>query len=278
LPIKIRRDTKFTDSLLKNLKQRYEERKKDRIGNAPIHISDILPSTCLRKQYYSRVFPEKDEINEQTLNHFIRGEASEYAISQLANMGVSQVDLDFEGLVAHPDIMNEHQIVELKDTVSGKRFDITDQIFKSYLRQLLYYLVITGIENGILSIRYSAKELKWNRTDNYGDHYLRPKDARNPGIESWTVHLPKDDLTREIFKNEIIRRKNLLVKAIELKNVSILPRLIEPIKSKKCPFCPYYDICNNVDGETQESAEMAFEKDLLDISGVLDYMPIAEDR
>ena len=134
MPIKIRRDTKFTDSLLKNLRQRYEERKKDRIGNAPIHVSDILPSTCLRKQYYSRIFPEKDQIDEQTLNHFIRGEASEYAISQLANMGVSQVDLDFEGLVAHPDIMNEHQIVELKDTVSGKRFDITDQIFKCFHR------------------------------------------------------------------------------------------------------------------------------------------------
>jgi CRISPR/Cas system-associated exonuclease Cas4 (RecB family) len=278
LPIKIRRDIKFTESLLNNLRQRYEERKQDRIGNSPIHVSDILPSTCIRKQYYSRVFPEKDQISEETLNHFIRGEASEFAISQLANIGISQADLDFEGLVAHPDIMGENQIVELKDTVSGKRLDITDQTFKSYLRQLLYYLVITGIENGIISIRYSAKELRWNRTDNYGEHYLRPKDARNPGIESWSVHLPKDDLTRDILKNEIIRRKNLLLKAIESKDAAILPRLIEPMKSRKCPFCPYYDTCHNVDGETQESAEMAAERDLLDISGVIDYRPIAENK
>lgn len=278
MPIKIRRDIQFTESLLNNLRQRYEERKQDRIGNSPIHVSDILPSTCIRKQYYSRVYPEKDQISEETLNHFIRGEASEFAISQLANIGISQADLDFEGLVAHPDIMGENQIVELKDTVSGKRLDITDQTFKSYLRQLLYYLVITGIENGIISIRYSAKELRWNRTDNYGEHYLRPKDARNPGIESWAVHLPKDDLTRDILKNEIIRRKNLLLKAIESKDAAILPRLIEPMKSRKCPFCPYYDICNNVDGETQESAEMATERDLLDISGVIDYKPIAENK
>lgn len=278
MPIKIRRDIKFTESLLNNLRQRYEERKQDRIGNSPIHVSDILPTTCIRKQYYSRVFPEKDQISEETLNHFIRGEASEFAISQLANIGISQADLDFEGLVAHPDIMGENQIVELKDTVSGKRLDITDQTFKSYLRQLLYYLVITGIENGIISIRYSAKELRWNRTDNYGEHYLRPKDARNPGIESWSVHLPKDDLTRDILKNEIIRRKNLLLKAIESKDAAILPRLIEPMKSRKCPFCPYYDTCHNVDGETQESAEMAAERDLLDISGVIDYRPIAENK
>src|SRR4029078_8880594 len=136
MAIKIRRDTKFTELLLNALRQRYEERKKERIGNAPIHVSDILPSTCIRKQYYSRVFQEKNPIADESLHHFIRGEASEFAISQLADIGISQADLEFEGLIAHPDIMSENQIVELKDTVSGKRLDITDATFRSYLRQL----------------------------------------------------------------------------------------------------------------------------------------------
>ncbi len=52
------------------------------------------------------------------------------------DIGISRADLEFEGLIAHPDIMSENQIVELKDTVSGKRLDITDATFKSYLRQL----------------------------------------------------------------------------------------------------------------------------------------------
>jgi hypothetical protein len=276
MTIKIRRDEKFSKLLIDNLRQRYEENKKSRIGNAPIHVSDILPSTCIRKQYYSRIFPEKDPIAEETLNHFIRGEASEYALTKLADIGISQADLNFEGLIGHPDIMNEDQIVELKDTVGGKRLDITDQTFRSYLRQLLYYLVITGIEKGIISIRYSTRELRWNKTDEKGDHYIRPKDARNPGIESWSVYLPKDDLTRDIFKNEMIRRKNLLIRAIESRNADILPRLVDPMKSKKCPFCPFNDICFNVDGETQETVEMAAEKDILDISGVIDYKPFTE--
>jgi hypothetical protein len=276
MTIKIRRDTKFTELLLNALRQRYEERKKERIGNAPIHVSDILASTCIRKQYYSRVFPEKNPIADESLHHFIRGEASEFAISQLADIGISQADLEFEGLIAHPDIMSQNQIVELKDTVNGKRLDITDATFRSYLRQLLYYLVITGIENGILSIRYSTKEFRWNKSDENGDHYLRPKDAKNPGIESWSVHLPKDDLSRDILKNEMIRRKNLLVRAIESQNAAILPRLVEPMKSMRCPFCPFFDICQRVDGETQESVEMALEKDLLDISGVLDFKPVIE--
>jgi len=70
----------------------------------------------------------------------------------------------------------------------------------------------------------------------------------------------RDDISREILKNEIVRRKNLLIRAIETQNAAILPRLIEPLKSKKCPFCPFNDICFNVDGETQEAAAMATEK------------------
>lgn len=278
MTIKIRKDTKFTDLLLNSLRKRYEERKQERIGNAPIHVSDILPSTCIRKQYYARVFPDKDPIGEESMHHFIRGEASEFAISRLADLGISQADLKFDGLVAHPDIMNENLIVELKDTLSGKRLDITDSTFLSYLRQLLYYLVITGIENGIISIRYSTKELRWFGSDEKGDRYLRPKDGKGPGIESWSIYLPKDDMIRDLLKNEMSRRKNLLIKALEYHKPSILPRLVEPAKSKKCPICPFLEICHNVDGETQEAVEMALEKDFLDISGIIDFKPVMEDR
>ena len=97
-------------------------------------------------------------------------------------MGVAQAELEMDGLIAHPDIMNEKKgegggeatavkakeqsvIVELKDTVNGRRLDITDQKFTSYLRQLLYYLVMTGIEKGIISIRYNTRELRWIKSD-----------------------------------------------------------------------------------------------------------------
>ena len=276
MAIKIRRDSSFTETLLSNLRKYYEDKKESRIGNAPVHVSDILPSTCIRKQYYSRLNADKDIINEDSLHHFIRGESSEFAITRMTNTGIAQADLNFEGLVAHPDIMTEDQIVELKDTISGKRLDLTDQQFRSYLRQLLYYLVITGLEKGIISIRYAIGELKWVKSDENGEHYIRPKNSKNPGIESWSVYLPKNDLTRDILKNEIIRRKNLFQYALKSQDATILPRLVEPMKSIKCPHCPFYDLCYNRDGETQEAIEMAAEKDLLDISGVLDYRPIFE--
>ena len=127
-----------------------------------------MPSTCIRKQYFGRKNPELDKISSESVQHFIRGESSEAAITSLADMGVSQMDSDMDCLIAHPDIMNQDQIVELKDTLRNKRLGIYYYQFKSYVRQLLYYLVITGIEKGIISIRYNNRELKWIKTDSDG--------------------------------------------------------------------------------------------------------------
>jgi CRISPR/Cas system-associated exonuclease Cas4 (RecB family) len=273
MTITIRKDPAFTNLLQNNLKSRYEKRRRNVEDN--VHVSDILPSTCIRKQYFGRKKPELDEISSESVQHFIRGESSEAAITSLADMGVSQMDLDMDGLIAHPDIMNQDQIVELKDTLSNKRLGIYDHQFKSYVRQLLYYLVITEIEKGIISIRYNNRELKWIKTDSDGnDYFIRPKNSRAPEIESWSVFLPKDDIARELLKNEMVRRKTLFQKSLQESNVSILPRLKENMRSSKCPWCKFYDICMSKENdETKEAKEMVNEIDLLDINGFLDFKP-----
>ena len=273
MAIIIRKDSSFTDLLQNNLKNRYERRRRNVEDN--VHVSDILPSTCIRKQYFGRKNPELDEISSESVQHFIRGESSEAAITSLADMGISQMDLEMDGLIAHPDIMNQDQIVELKDTLSNKRLGIYDYQFKSYLRQLLYYLVITGIEKGIISIRYNNRELRWIKTDSEGnDYFIRPKNSRAPEIESWSVFLPKDDIARGLLKNEMIRRKNLFQKSLLESDVSILPRLKENIRNTKCPWCKFYDICMSKNNdEAQEAKDMVKEIDLLDISGLIDFKP-----
>ncbi|HZA07805.1 MAG TPA: hypothetical protein VE619_08885, partial [Nitrososphaeraceae archaeon] len=162
-------------------------------------------------------------------------------------------------------------IVELKDTINGRRLDFYDSTFRSYLRQLLYYLVMTGLEKGIISIRYNIKELRWIKSDSEGDYFFRPFDAKDVGIESWEVFLATGDIAREILKNEMVRRKNLFLKALEEGNVSILPRLIDDAKRTKCPRCQFYDKCINQDLETGEAREMAKEIDFLDITGVVNF-------
>ncbi len=275
MPIIIRPESEFTDLLKNNLRSRYEEKKKDRMGLAPIHVSDILPSSCIRKQYYSRIYPHEDPISDESIHHFVRGESSEFAITQLAKIGVAQAELQMDDIVAHPDIMDntsQKVIIELKDTVAGKRLDINDYTFRSYLRQLLYYLIMTGIENGIISIRYNIREMRLINKDETGEYFFRPTHAKDPGIESWSVNLPRDDITREILRNEMVLRKNMLVNALENHDVTILPRLTEPLKSSKCPKCPFYDRCYN-DIENEKALDIAQQTDLFDIRGVVDFKP-----
>ncbi len=264
----IRKNDEFTTLLQNKLKERYEQRR--RLDNK-VHVSDIIPTSCIRKQYYSRKYPELDVISNETVQHFVRGEASELVITSLADLGVSQSELEMDGLTGRPDIMNRDIIVELKDTMNTQRLNVTDDKFKSYLRQLLYYLVITGIEKGIISIKYNIKELKWVKSDSHGDYFFRPFNSKSPEIESWEIFLPGNDITREILKNEMIRRKNLFLKALENEDVTILPRLSEKIRDRKCPWCKFYEICmDSKNNETEEANEMANEIDIFDIPGVID--------
>ena len=264
--ITIQMNSEFTDLLLRNLLQIHNERTRE---GSTVHVSDILPSTCIRRQYYGRKFPQMAPLTNESVHHFVRGEASEFIITKLAGLGVSQVELNMDGLVAHPDMMGEDVVVELKDTVNGKHLDFSDPSFRAYLRQLLYYLTITGIEKGIISIRYNVKELHWIKRDEQGDYFFRPHDAKDVGIESWQVILPKDDIARELFKNEMARRKNLFLKALDENNPTILPRLAEEQRPMKCRWCEFYNKCMNEDSENDEAREMAREKDLLDIEALV---------
>ena len=93
----------------------------------------------------------------------MRGWSSEYVLVLLADIGKSQMELLFEDdLIARPDLMTESHfhrvksqgavftkkanvakiIVEFKDTKSFVRLKLDSKGFKSYNRQLLYYLAI----------------------------------------------------------------------------------------------------------------------------------------
>jgi hypothetical protein len=128
------------------------------------------------------------------------------------------------------------------------------------------------MEIGVISIRYNIKELRWIRRDSKGDYFFRPHDAKDVGIESWRIYLSKDDVVREILKNEMVRRKNLFLGALKNSDASILPRLPEKMRKKKCSHCPFYDRCMNQDQESEEAKKMASEIDLLDIRGIVNSL------
>ena len=67
MAIKIRKDPAFTDLLQSNLKTRYEKRR--RKIEDKVHVSDIIPSTSILKQYFGRTNTELDEISSESIQH-----------------------------------------------------------------------------------------------------------------------------------------------------------------------------------------------------------------
>jgi len=74
--------------------------------------------------------------------------------------------------------------------------------FKSYLRQLLYYLVISGYDTGILRIRCANyQRMVWIKRESQVGYYVCPRTKNQDGergmtgIESWTLILEKESLS-----------------------------------------------------------------------------------
>ncbi|HYP43461.1 MAG TPA: hypothetical protein VEQ18_05510, partial [Candidatus Nitrosocosmicus sp.] len=204
----------------------------------------------------------------------------EHVLVDLADIGVGQHELFFENdLIARPDLLsvspsdsNEQQqqqqqpknlIVEFKDTKSFERLTPENPKFKGYLRQLLYYLIISGFDAGVLCIRYaSSRKLQWIKRDEKGDYFFSPLvnnetgENKLPELETWTVILEKDSDIRELLKDEIRMRVSILRSALNSKNPMELPKVAE---EWKCIRCPFLKNCNPMTIEKKDS-----KKDILD--------------
>jgi hypothetical protein len=244
-----------------------------------IHVSDILWGSCLRKAYYARVI-EDYEFTDDDIDNFVRGESSEHVLVDLADIGVGQHELFFEDdLIARPDLLSvspsdskeqqqqqqqpKNLIVEFKDTKSFERLTPENPKFKGYLRQLLYYLIISGFDAGVLCIRYASnRKLQWIKRDEKGDYFFSPLvnnetgENKLPELETWTVILEKDSDIRELLKDEIRLRVSMLRAALNSKNPMELPKVAE---EWKCIRCPFLKNCNPLTIEKKDS-----KKDILD--------------
>ncbi|HYO06875.1 MAG TPA: hypothetical protein VER14_07820 [Phototrophicaceae bacterium] len=277
MPILISKDSTFINLLRSNLKEHYNSHRRN--IDDKIHVSDILWGSCLRKAYYARVI-EDYEFTDDDIDNFVRGESSEHVLVDLADIGVGQHELFFEDdLIARPDLLsvspsdsNEQQqqqqqpknlIVEFKDTKSFERLTPENPKFKGYLRQLLYYLIISGFDAGVLCIRYASnRKLQWIKRDEKGDYFFSPLvnnetgENKLPELETWTVILEKDSDIRELLKDEIRMRVSILRSALNSKNPMELPKVAE---EWKCIRCPFLKNCNPLTIEKKDS-----KKDILD--------------
>ncbi len=269
MPVEISKDEEFVKKLKNSLQERYTNRAR---SEQEIHVSDISSYSCIRKAYFARKNPELNQVTDIDIENFVRGESSEAVITKLADIGIAQKEIEFNGIIAHPDILSEDLklIIELKDTNSPKKLSIVDEKFKGYLKQLLYYLVISGYEKGILSIKYSSKSMSLVKSTAEGNYYYVPNKLNDPSIETWKIVLHQNDFLRDIIKNEMIRRKNLLLEALRNNKIEILPRLKEESRQSICKNCKFYEECMKTENDDAlEAKDMALEKDVLEITSAV---------
>jgi hypothetical protein len=261
------------DDILKRLRPSKPKRRLAETGEQTVGVYDILPTNCMRKAYYT----DKTETASpsEPATPALRGRAVEAAISWLL-FGNSRTSMERHsrhekaGIVCYTDLSDSETIMEVKDTSTGRRLIPEDIQFKGYLMQVLYYMVITEKEEAILAINYSSKELIWHHNDCNGrSWFYRPANAKSAGLECWDISMLKDDHARVLLWEQMLRRKNVFLKALETNDVSILPRVRMHDRKLKCSGCPYYERCMHRDGETEDARMMANDLDLLDMRGFL---------
>jgi hypothetical protein len=88
----LEREDVFVKQLIKNLtkRQKHNNAYNNLSTKNTVSISDILPSNCMRKQAYMKKFPEMQEPTVEGVFYVTRGKASEYVLTKMADMDVSQ--------------------------------------------------------------------------------------------------------------------------------------------------------------------------------------------
>lgn len=232
----------------------------------------MVEGNCIRKAYYRRVYPDEDAIDDVTLLHFLRGESSQYALTQLAEFDETEFEIETEDgtLTGHIDAVYQNDkgklvAVEFKDSNSTTRYDICSYTFKSYETQLLYYMALSGIELGIICIKYNCNEMRWAKKDSDGSvWYEKLANSRPPEIVSYDVVLTKDDPLRHKLLEELQERKSRFLESLKANDVSMLPRLWGISRFIKCPSCPFYDRCYNIDTQRSDARDFASKVPVID--------------
>src|SRR5690606_18164114 len=98
---------------------------------------------------------------------FSRGLISEYLLTRVLGEEIeAQKDLECNGVVGHPDAVTvgqeENAIIEMKNTNAYTGITIGDDTLKSYIRQTISYMVMSGLSLGYIIVVYGLPHsMKW---------------------------------------------------------------------------------------------------------------------
>lgn len=184
-----------------------------------IHVSDLL---FPRATYFSKISPQP--LSDKEVGFFVAGRAHHEVIEALAGeKRFREQTVKWNGIEGNIDFIEDIP-TEVK-TTRAQTVATPEKLSKHYLDQLGYYCAMMNSNIGRLIIFYlGARE-----TASDGKRIMTPK------FKVFDIKYP--DL--EMIKKEMLRRKDILIEAVETRNFNSLPKCPE----WKCIDCKYGDKC-----------------------------------
>jgi hypothetical protein len=238
----------------------HQENNVKRANNGLLNIGDT--TYCNRKSLIPIIFPSRAGLDIYEVDNFMRGDGAEHSIVKILEYmnkekdKTFQLEILFDKITGHPDfVINGETVFELKSTNVIKDLDLESSNLKSYIRQITYYMLLTGIEKGRIIIKYGLPfEMQWIRKDAKDGENIYKVKYRTKSNKSPYYHIKltisKDAEIRTKIKDILTQKiKPVLDQAIKNRDLTIIP----VVDGKKaipmdwmCSYCKHKEICDSI--------------------------------
>jgi hypothetical protein len=258
-------DKKVKDYFIEKNRARREDTKK-----GIIHIGNL--TDCVRRQVLLEQHYEDIDLSIWDCTDFMDGNGSENMIVTILDHGRNNTDekgeyqkhIVFDDFTAHPDYIDDEEgvIFELKSSKKIKPFILSDDGVKSYIRQIVYYMVLNDMDKGRILIRYGLPmfpEYIGKEVDNktgVEESIYKLKYHRDSGqFPFFSIKLTLKDggaQTKERIKKALID----VIKPAYLKgDVTQIPILEDKPTNWKCnKYCKVKQFCDQIPDKQTDPA------------------------
>lgn len=248
----------------------YKQKNIQRQQDGTIHIYEI--TDCLRKSLILQQYPEEIEpITIWDCMNFDHGLLSEGVLvdimkSQSGDLSTEyQYNIDFSGISGHPDYIEGDWVFELKSVNKFKPLILSDESIKGYIRQVVYYMILMGIEKGRIVVKYNLPFFPEKVMEIAEDEQF--PEIKTPlyklNFHKETGQFPYFSVKVTIDKDDPIRAKvkmgllNIVKPLYQEGDITKFPRLegaLEGVNWKCNNFCKARKKCMEIiDGQTDEN-------------------------
>jgi hypothetical protein len=255
-------DSDYLPILAKKIKKYFDDKNSERQNDGKIHIFEI--TDCLRKALLMKKYGAEIQNDIYDYMNLIQGLLSEaklveiLAYDQKASSTEFQKDIDFDGISGHPDYTETGEVeyvFELKSTNKIKPLILSDDTVKGYIRQVVYYMILMGIERGRILVRYNlphfpeyvGKEIDEATQVEESIYKLRfHKDTGQFPFFAIRLHLPLQAPIRDYVKKSLIDIVKPVYEAGDIEQIPPLEGMREGTNWKCNNYCKVKEHCEKI--------------------------------